>query len=62
MKWEVVAKERFIATNTYIIEADTQDDAEQKMLDGDVEERTTSFESEREFQQIESICVLKDGV
>ncbi len=60
MKWQVIAKERFIATNTYIIEADTQDDAEQKMLDGDVEERSTSVESERELQQIESVTTYTE--
>ena len=44
MKWKVVEKERFVATYTYVIEAETEDDAEQKMLEDDVEERTTTFE------------------
>ena len=60
MKWRIEVTEKVIATNIYKVEAETQDEAKEKMLNGETEEMIATYEDESEILSVLSIQPISD--
>jgi hypothetical protein len=60
MKWRIEVTEKVIATNIYKVEAETQDEAKEKMLNGEIDEMIATYEDESEILSVLSIHPITD--
>jgi hypothetical protein len=60
MKWRIEVAEKVFATNIYKVEAETQDEAKEKMLNGETEEMIATYEDESKILNVLSIQPITD--